>query len=130
MAAHPITSHEEIQRWAEARGATPAAVKRTGGNDDVGIIRLDFPGYSGEDSLQTIDWDEWFEKFDEQRLALLIEDDKDSNFNKLVRRNSAGGSQAQGDDADEVDDDDDDDEFDDDDDEAGDEDDEETTDER
>src|SRR5438067_11235347 len=65
------TDHNEIRRWAEERGARPACVRGTGGNDDVGILRLDFPGYSGQDSLQHIEWDEFFEKFDEQGLALL-----------------------------------------------------------
>jgi hypothetical protein len=28
--------------------------------DDVGMIRIDFPGFSGEDPLEEISWDEWF----------------------------------------------------------------------
>jgi hypothetical protein len=65
-------------------------VKGTGKGDDTGMIRLDFPGYSGEESLQEISWDDWFEKFDESGLALLVQDrtagGTESNFNKLVRR--------------------------------------------
>ena len=57
------------------------------------MIRLDFPGYSGEKSLQPIDWDEWFEKFDENGLALMVQDTtargQKSNFNKLVKRETA-----------------------------------------
>jgi hypothetical protein len=89
--AHALTNHEDIQQWAQARGAKPAGVKGTGGKRDPGIIRLDLPGYSGEDSLKAISWDEWFRKFDEQDLALLVEDDskQPSNFNKLVRRSTA-----------------------------------------
>jgi hypothetical protein len=87
------TDHEEIRKWAEERGAKPAAVKRTGGKDDVGIIRLDFPGYSGEGSLEEISWQEFFEKFEEAELALVIQDatadGERSNFNKLVSRNKA-----------------------------------------
>jgi len=57
-----LTDHEEIRRWAEERGAKPACVRGTGGKDDIGMIRLEFPDYSGrEDSLEEIDWDEWFE---------------------------------------------------------------------
>lgn len=92
MASQTTTDHDTIRRWAEQRGAKPACVKDTGANDDPGIIRLDFPGYSGGDSLEEISWDEWFEKFEEQGLALLYQDEtgggEQSNFNKLVSRES------------------------------------------
>lgn len=85
-----LIDHDEIQRWAEERGAKPAAVRNTTGDDDIGIIRLDFPGYSGGDSLEEIEWDEWFEKFDENNLALVVQEKmangQKSNFNKLVNR--------------------------------------------
>ena len=88
-----LTDHEEIRRWAEERSAKPAAVKSTSSEDDVGIIRLDFPGYSGEGSLREISWEEFFEKFEESQLALVIQDTtsegEQSNFNKLVRRGEA-----------------------------------------
>lgn len=91
--AHALTDHEEIRNWAEERGARPTCVRGTGGEEDVGIIRLDFPGYSGQDSLQTIEWDEWFQKFDENNLALLVQEEtargQQSNFNKLVSRDTA-----------------------------------------
>jgi len=84
------TDHDEIRRWAEERGAKPACVTGTGGRGDIGMIRLDFPGYSGGDSLQSISWDKWFEKFDGSNLALLYQKKtsggQKSNFNKLVSR--------------------------------------------
>src|SRR5579884_181902 len=70
-AAQTTTDHGQIRRWAEERGGKPACVKGTGGRGDTGMLRIDFPGYSGEDSLQHISWDEWFEKFDERNLSLL-----------------------------------------------------------
>jgi ferritin-like metal-binding protein YciE len=91
------TDHEEIRRWAEERGARPTCVKGTGGRGDTGMIRLDFPGYTGEESLQDISWDDWFEKFDENNLALLYQEKtaggQKSNFNKLVSRETAEGQQ-------------------------------------
>jgi len=91
--AEPVTDHRTIREWAEERGAKPACVKGTGGKRDTGMIRLYFPGYSGGDSLQEISWDEWFKAFDENKLALLIQeetaDGKQSNFNKLVSRDTA-----------------------------------------
>jgi hypothetical protein len=90
------TDHEEIQNWAEARGAKPACVKRTGGKGDVGLLRLDFPGYSGADSLEHISWDEFFEKFDESNLALVYQEKTaegaQSNFNKLISRETASAA--------------------------------------
>ncbi len=91
--SHVTTDHEEIRRWAEDRGAHPACVKGTGGKGDVGMIRLDFPGYSGADSLQEISWDDFFEEFDKKNLALLYQEKtasgQKSNFNKLVSRETA-----------------------------------------
>lgn len=87
------TDHDEIRRWAEARQAKPARVKGTGAKDDPGVLRLDFPGYSGKDALEAIDWDEWFRAFDDNDLALLHQertaDGERSNFNKLVSRDTA-----------------------------------------
>jgi hypothetical protein len=64
-------------------------VKGTEKNGDPGILRIDFPG-GDEDSLQEISWDEWFEKFDENHLAFLYQDEKasgeGSTFFKLIKR--------------------------------------------
>ena len=50
-----------------------------------GLVRLDFG--RDDDRLEVIGWDEWFEVFEESKLALLIDEDKvDSRFNKLVSR--------------------------------------------
>ena len=92
-----LTDHDEIRRWAEERGAKPASVRNTGNeSDDVGIIRLDFPGYSGEGSLEEISWDEWFENFEDNELALVVQNKmangQKSNFNKLVSRDNVSES--------------------------------------
>jgi hypothetical protein len=88
------TDHETIRKWAEQRGGKPAAVKSTRKEgEDPGIVRIDFPGYSGEDSLEEISWDEFFEKFEEADLAFVYEEKtskgEKSNFNKLVKRETA-----------------------------------------
>ncbi len=85
-----MTDHEEIRKWAEDRGGHPACVKGTGGKNDVGMIRIDFPGFSGEESLQPISWEDWFDKFEERELSLVVENqspkgDK-TRFNKLISR--------------------------------------------
>lgn len=84
------TDHETIRKWAEERGGKPAAVKSTHKGDETGIIRIDFPGYSGSESLEHISWEEFFEKFEDSKLALVFQEETESgqksNFNKLVKR--------------------------------------------
>ncbi len=84
------TDHDEIRRWVEEHGGQPAAVRDTGGGDDPGLLRIDFPGGAGEGDLEHLDWDEWFEKFEEKGLAFLYQEKKasgeDSTFFKLVSR--------------------------------------------
>jgi hypothetical protein len=88
-----LTDHEDIRRWAEARGATPARVKGSGGDGNLGIIQLDFPGYRGEETLEPISWEEWFKAFDQKGLALVVQDrtadGEISHFNELVKRETA-----------------------------------------
>jgi len=91
-----LIDRDEIREWAEARNAQPSCVRGTGRNtgpNEIGIIRLDFPGYSGEQSLEPIEWEEWFQVFEDRNLALLVQDETSggqrSNFNKLVSRESA-----------------------------------------
>jgi hypothetical protein len=82
--------HDEIRNWVEEHGGKPAVVRGTGADGDAGILRIDFPGGAGEDQLEHVTWDEWFEKFDDSNLAFLYQDEKasgeDSTFFKLVRR--------------------------------------------
>ena len=90
------TDHDEIRRWVESKGGKPACVKGTGDRNDPGVLRIDFPGYSGEESLQEMDWDEWFDKFDCAHLALLYQDQTadghPSRFSKLINRHGDGSS--------------------------------------
>lgn len=79
------TDHDEIRKWAEARDGHPARVKTEG---EGGILRIDFG--EPEDSLEEIDWDTFFEIFDENKLAFLYQDKTQdggtSRFNKFVKR--------------------------------------------
>ncbi len=87
-----ITSdHDVIRKWAVARGAKPASVKGTGGKE-TGVLRLMFPGYSAgrSQSLKEISWEDFFNKFEENNLALIYQDEtksgERSNFNKFIKR--------------------------------------------
>ncbi len=81
------TNHNEIRQWADAREGRPSRVKDVKGGGSV--LRINFPGFSGEDTLEDIAWEDWFREFDEQNLAFLYQDKvkgKLSRFNKLVSR--------------------------------------------
>jgi hypothetical protein len=41
--AKVTTNHDEIRKWAEARGGRPATVRSTQSKDGTGIIRIEFP---------------------------------------------------------------------------------------
>ncbi len=81
-------NHEVIQHWAEERDAKPVTVASTGRGDSAGVLRLDFPGYSGS-NLEEISWDEWFADFDDREVTFLFQEHlrngRQSNFFKLVR---------------------------------------------
>ncbi|HEU4618983.1 MAG TPA: hemerythrin domain-containing protein [Gammaproteobacteria bacterium] len=94
--AKATIDHDTIKRWVEEHGGCPAHVKRSGSKKDPGILRIDFPGYSGRESLERISWDEFFDAFDGNELALLYQDDENSRFSKFVSRDTVdvadGGS--------------------------------------
>ena len=84
------TNHDEIKSWVEKRGGTPSTVKGTEGKDGAGLLRIDFPGYSGKDTLEPISWEEFFAKFDESDLQFLYQEKtakgSESRFNKFVAK--------------------------------------------
>ena len=86
--AKTTTNHDKIRQWVEDRGGRPSRVKDTG-NKNSGILRIDYPGYSGEDSLEEIPWEQFFDIFEKTNLAFLYQDEDDSRFSKLVNRASS-----------------------------------------
>jgi len=86
--AKATTDHETIRRWVEERGGYPARVKGTGSGGSPGVLRIDYPGFSGEQSLEQIPWDDFFDAFETNELAFLYQDESDSRFSKLVSRDT------------------------------------------
>lgn len=88
--ARKTINHDDIRQWVEQHGGKPARVRGTGSATDPGVLRIDFPGGAGEDSLEIIEWDTWFQKFDNENLGFLYQlekaDGEDSTFFKLVQR--------------------------------------------
>jgi hypothetical protein len=76
MASQSTRDHEEIQRWAEERGACPAVVSRTGG-----MLRFEF---DRPPELADVSWDDFFRVFDERGLELVYDDQPESRFHKLA----------------------------------------------
>jgi len=56
------------------------------------LLRIDYPGFSGEERLEKISWEEFFDGFEKSELAFLYQDKtadgKISRFSKLIDRNS------------------------------------------
>ena len=85
--ARKLTDHDDIRRWIEDRGGRPARVKATA-EDGGGILRVDFR--EPDQGLEELSWEEFFEIFDSNRLALLEQEETAggsvSRFAKFVDR--------------------------------------------
>lgn len=99
LGGRTTTDHNQIRKWAESRGGHPATVKGTS-RGGAGLLRIDFPGYRGEKSLQEIAWNDFFEKFDDEKLAFLYQDKtstgRTSRFFKLVDREGGSANAGRG----------------------------------
>ncbi len=73
MTPKTTTDHDKIRQWAEERGGKPAAV--TGPNEIAGGLRIDFPDYDSGEVLEQITWTEFFDKFEEQNLVFMYEEE-------------------------------------------------------
>ena len=88
------TDHDEIRQWVESRGGTPATIAGTERRDEeAGLLRIDMPTGASNPPLEPISWDDFFEKFDQENLAFLYQDQKadgePSFFCKFVDRKTA-----------------------------------------
>jgi hypothetical protein len=80
-------SHEVIKRWAAERGAEPVGVDYT--NSEVRpLLRLEFPGIADQ-TIKTLEWEQWFEVFDREELVFIYEEDqrdgRPSNYYAFAR---------------------------------------------
>lgn len=85
------TDHDAIRKWVESRGGKPASVKGTAkGGEEAGLLRIDFPTGASNPPLEPISWDDFFEKFDQENLAMIYQEEKadgeESTFCKFVER--------------------------------------------
>ena len=86
--AETTTDHDVIRNWVDARDGHPVRVEDTG---EGGILRIDFE--PPDEGLERIEWDRFFEIFEDRRLAFLhqdkTEDGQTSRFNKLISRDGS-----------------------------------------
>jgi hypothetical protein len=87
--------HSVIRRWAEERDGTPATVPGTEHGEHLGVLEIDFPGYSGE-KLKHVSWEEWFDTFDKRGLEFVYQEHlksgSTSNFFKVRQQEGQGGA--------------------------------------
>jgi hypothetical protein len=81
--------HETIRQWARERNGHPATVKDTQrGREEAGLLRIDFDDGEPDDALERISWDAFFEKFDEEGLSFLYQEEMNdgstSRFCKFI----------------------------------------------
>jgi len=90
--AKTTIDHAQIKHWVEERGGHPARVKGTDEKGTSGVLLIDYPGYAGTQTLEAISWDEFFQGFEENKLAFLYQDEtkagEESRFSKLINRDS------------------------------------------
>jgi hypothetical protein len=82
------------------RGGFPATVKETAKDGEPGVLRIDYPGFSGEERLECISWEKFFAGFERNKLAFLyqeeVESGAQSRFSKLIDRESTEKAKAHG----------------------------------
>jgi hypothetical protein len=77
--------HDVIRAWAEERGGTPARVRSAGLRRDVAtVLRIAFGPLPP--TWESLDWDAFFNAFEESQLALLYEETPSSRICKLVKQ--------------------------------------------
>lgn len=68
---------ETIRRWADDHGLIPATVDDlSNGPDPVGELTFAEPGGS-YGTVRSIDWSEFFDKFEDDDLALVFDDEEE-----------------------------------------------------
>ena len=87
--AEKVTDHDRIRAWVNERDGQPAAVTDTLDDGKKGaILRIRFQ--DDENDLTPLFWDQFFEIFDDNGLAALLQDEtadgSTSRFVKFVNR--------------------------------------------
>ena len=78
------TDHDKIKQWTEDHGGVPTVIDNDG---KTKVLRIHFPDASdNDDKFDEVEWDEFFDIFEDSKLSFLHSTDSDSTFNKFVSR--------------------------------------------
>lgn len=84
------TDHDEIRRWAQERNGRPVSVKHDPLNPNGCTIQIDFLYDRFDDNIHEISWDEFFDAFERDEMALVYQTETEggrmSRFGRIVRR--------------------------------------------
>lgn len=98
-----LTDHQTIRDWAGARSGVPVirdAAELVGITEPVLMIEFGQQAYQDNDASgsdrpdelgrpRLVEWDEWFQLFDEKQLALVVSSEvagQRDEFHELVRK--------------------------------------------
>jgi hypothetical protein len=85
------TDHEMIRLWVRERGGAPAMVRRID-QPDEGALAINFPNDGSDQPIIDISWSDFFERFDDRKLAFVyrvsLPDAEDAHVYQLVDRDT------------------------------------------
>jgi hypothetical protein len=71
------TDHHQVRAFLDAHGGRPmvaAGTAEADGTDGVGVLKIEF-GDAHDESLVPLSWNEFFDRFERARLALVHDDE-------------------------------------------------------
>jgi hypothetical protein len=87
QSAKTTTNHDEIRSFIESRGGRPAVVRGTSDTSGQAVLKIDL---MGDEGLEHLAWDEFFQLFDKNNLALRYKEQsvegKAANMFEFVQR--------------------------------------------
>ena len=83
--SHTTTDKRRSAPGWRSAAAARARVKGTGSEDDAGL-RIDYPGRGEDDNLEEIDWDAFFDAFEEDNPRLTECPRQESNLCTRFRK--------------------------------------------
>lgn len=89
MTRYCLIDHEEVRGWIEEHGGRPALVRgvlEEEGEENPEILHIAFDGDVG---VEEISWSEFFDRFDNENLALVYETQEDPSEFSLIDRVAA-----------------------------------------
>lgn len=66
--------HEIIRSWVQAHGGMPAVARSGFGGGGQGGLEIDFSSHGNPEALEMISWNEFFQRFEKEQLAVLYQE--------------------------------------------------------